>query len=190
MHYFQHNLINELVAFKILNQLIQIDFSLLFWGPKKIKQVDEHNETLDDKDDLDDTNFDNLGGRPKTNFLDLSGKQQARRMKPILDYLGKVCEEEHIEFDKLIGLAGRKWYHNNKSNHYDHQKGEIFNQIFEGKNPFANNELSVEESSHIKETLELGREKFKNLRNSLKDYVKLSSPDKIREFQKETGNLI
>ena len=107
-----------------------------------------------------------------------------------MEYLEKLCNEEDIDFDKLIGLAGRKWYQNSNSDHYNYEKGQMFNEIYEGKNPFSRNELSVEKSSHIKETLELGRQKYKNLRNFVKDHVKLASPDKIRDFQTQLSNFI
>ena len=128
----------------------------------------------------------NIGGRPKTSINDISDRQQTRRMKHVLETLEQFCTDEQIDMYRLLGLAGRKYF-STSGEHYDYDKAKVFNEIYDGNDPYERRALTVEEASFIKESLEIGTQKYKNLKTFLKPHIHLPHPDKLRELKNDLG---
>ena len=128
----------------------------------------------------------NTGGRAKKSILDISDRQQTRRMKHVVDTLEQFCAEEQIDMYRLLGLAGRKHFATSGQN-FDYGKAKVFDQIFDNKDPFEKHSLTIEEASFLRESLELGDLKYKNMKTFLKPHLNLPNTDKLRNLRNELG---
>ena len=82
-------------------------------------------------------------------------------LKPIITKLENICTEEKISMSLLLGLVGRSYYFNNHSDHYDYSLGKMFQQIYNGKDPFAYNSLSLDQGIYLLEKLEIGKTRYR-----------------------------
>ena len=117
--------------------------------------------------------------------LETKHTQMHERLKPVLETLEKISIEEKIKMNLLLGLAGRTWYLNNHSDHYDYQLGSIFQQIFTGKDPYKHQKLFVDQGIYLLEKLEVGRARWTDTKKFLADYVNLPSYETIRKKEKD-----
>ena len=148
-------------------------------------EIDEQSET-ESNDSLQESP--DKGGRPRAKLEDLSDRQQNRRLKDLVKVLDKTCKNESIQLDKLLGLVGRRMC-STAGDHFNFEKSQVFGQIYDGINPYRNNELSVEQACFVKESLEIGRRKFTNFRTFMQPFVKMPSAEKIRNFQHDISTL-
>ena len=160
----------------------------MFSSFKSFKTLKNLQVTEDDQMEIDiNENISipkNVGGRPKTSLIDLSDRQQTRRMKPVLETLEQFCSDEKIDMYSLLGLAGRKYFSTSGEN-YDYDKAKVFNEIYEGKDPLEKKSLTIEEASFLRESLEIGDQKYKNMKSFLKPYVHLPNTDKLRDLRND-----
>ena len=143
-------------------------------------------ETIEDNNNI--TIPIETGGRPKTSILDVSERQKTRRMKHVLETLEEICVDEKIDMYRLLGLAGKKYFSTSGQN-YDYEKAKVFNELYEGNDPFESKALTVEEASYLKSSLELGDLKYKNMKSFLKPYIHLPNTDKLRDLKNDLGYL-
>ena len=127
-------------------------------------------------------------GRPKKPKLKLdecSPQQLRKRTKPFFDKIVAECEKENIEFSKFLAYMGRRYYQDGSSTHYSKEKGQIFDSIYQDKDPYEQKKLSPKQGVFLKKNLDIGRRRYTELRKFLNPYVHLPGTDVVREEEKK-----
>ena len=67
------------------------------------------------------------------------------------------------------------------------EKGKMFEQIFNGKNPFEYVDVSPRDGLYLQTSLDIGKTKYLNLRKFWLDYYNISLPNtnKVRDFKND-----
>ena len=124
-------------------------------------------------------------GRPPKKLGDTDSpptlKTMGRRTKKFFDEMIDKCEKEDMEFDKFCAYMCRRYYSNGKSTHSDPKKAQIFDDIFNGKDPYEKQKLSPKQGVYLKKELDIGRRRYINLRKFLNPYIHLPNTDELRE---------
>ena len=87
--------------------------------------------------------------------------QMRDRLRPIISQLENICSAEKITMNLLLGLVGRSYYLNNHTDHYNYEMGNIFQQIYDGKDPYEFKSLSVDQGIYLLEKLEIGKTRYR-----------------------------
>ena len=126
----------------------------------------------------------NLGGRPAKKFPNKGLKQQRVELDNLIDYLTNKAESFELSFGELYGKIGSRYY---KTKENQPLMAETCDMIANNKNPLEEKVIDEAYSLHMKETLNIGEDKWDNLRALLLAVgVRITSRWKL---QKHTSKL-
>ena len=109
-------------------------------------------------------------------------RQLRRRTQKAFDWLISYCEEEGIDFFKLLAYFGRRFYLNsNNVSDYNLEKGTMFDDIFKGKNLYEYKRLLPKQGLWVMSRMKLGKGPYTQLRMFLDPYVHLPNTDDLRQ---------
>ena len=107
-----------------------------------------------------------------------------KRTKPFFDSIIAECENQDIDFGKFLAYMGRRYYQDGTSSHFDSEKAKVFDNIYQGKNPYDNKKLSAQQGVFLKKSLDIGRRRYTVLRKFLNPYVHLPKNEDVRAEEK------
>ena len=152
------------------------------------QDFDESESDSMDVDDSDHEQTPKKPGRPvgptKT-WEELTNDRKLKRSQKAYNAFLDFCKEEKIEVDKGLFYMGRRHYLSAGTEDYNYEKGQVFDQIYKGKEFAYRHTLTAKQGKYLTTSLELGREKWQTLRKFLDPFLGLPSPDKLRIFQNQ-----
>ena len=133
--------------------------------------TDIFDEKMDtDQSDCEDTHPPRKKGRPfksvKT-FLELTSSDRKRkRSQDIYDKMLNFCDTEKLNLDQFLAYIGRRYYLSPGPD-FNKEKGQVFNELFNGKEFAYRKSLSPKQGKYLHDSLALGRDKYQVLRKFL-----------------------
>lgn len=113
-----------------------------------------------------------------------SPKQLSRRTQKVFDELIELSEKDGMEFGKLLGYLGRRYYSNEHNpSRFNKQKAQIFDDIYQEKDPYEMKKLTPKQGVYLKKQLDIGRRRYVNLRKFLDPYVHLPNSDESMKMK-------
>ena len=124
-------------------------------------------------------------GPPVRPLLGVGKRQLNNRTKDIKSSVSEFCSSEKVPIDKVLGIIGTSHYLSNGPNR-DQAKGEMFQQIAQGKDPFEKKKMSVDQGVYVQDSLGIGRTRYVDHANFLKQFdLKCPNPANIRKRRLE-----
>ena len=103
-------------------------------------------------------------------------------MKPTLDYLSGIAKDEKMPFNQFLSILGRTYYWNNEeAEQYNYELGLQYQQIFNGKNPFEDCKLSIDQGIYLLQKLEIGKMRYRDMKKFLSEFCHLPGYEKLSE---------
>ena len=119
-------------------------------------------------------------GRPSIPLLECSPQAQRDKLKDEYRCLKTTSEKENCPFNMLLGILGRRYYHN-----IDAPLEKLFSLIANGVNPMEGRIIDEQRCLQIREDLGIGQPLWDALRNALLPGVVLTSRYRLQNYAKE-----
>ena len=96
--------------------------------------------------------------------------------------LSSIATDEKMPFNQFLALLGRTHYWNNENqDEYNYELGLQYQQIFNGKNPFDDSKLTIDQAIYVLQKAEIGRTRYTDLKKFLSEFVGLPGYQNLRD---------